>query len=351
MGSFAAHAFSIRITNLTRATKLPTLQTVKPINLHLLFALNAAFATSGTALAQTYPDKPVRVIVPAPAGGALDVVARQFMQKLGETLGAQFVVDNRGGGNGSIGAETVARAPADGYTLLFASSSVLSINPHLGAKTTYHVLKSFAPVILIGYSPNVLVVHPSLPVANVRQLIAIAKAKPGALAFASNGAGSLSHLTGALFMQQAGVNLLHVPYRGAAPAVIDTVAGHVSVLFAAYGSVSGQMQSGKLKALAVTSAKRISAAPQLPTIAESGLPGYSASGWYALFGPGKMPAPLVKQIYDDVLAVIHRSDVAAQIRAQGFDQNALAPDEFSRFVKKELATWGAVIKDAGIRAE
>ena len=253
---------------------------MKPINPRLLFALTAVFATSGTALAQTYPDKPVRVIVPAPAGGALDVVARQFMQKLGETLGAQFVVDNRGGGNGAIGAELVARASADGYTLLFASSSVLSINPHLGAKTSYHVLKSFAPVILIGYSPNVLVVHPSLPVANVKQFIALAKAKPGALAFASNGAGSLSHLTGALFMQQAGVNLLHVPYRGAAPAVIDTVAGHVSVLFAAYGSVSGQMQSGKLKALAVTSAKRISAAPNLPTVAESGLPGFDSTQWW-----------------------------------------------------------------------
>ena len=170
-------------------------QTLKLFNVTRLIATLTAIIASGTALAQTYPDKPVRVIVPAPAGGALDVVARQCMQKLGEALGAQFVVDNRGGGGGAIGAEFVARAPADGYTLLFASSSVLSINPHLGAKTSYDVLKSFAPVILIGHSPNVLVVHPSLPVANVKQLIAMAKAQPGALAFASNGGGSLSHLT------------------------------------------------------------------------------------------------------------------------------------------------------------
>ena len=351
MGSFAAHAFSIRITNLTRATKLPTLQTVKPINLHLLFALNAAFATSGTALAQTYPDKPVRVIVPAPAGGALDVVARQFMQKLGETLGAQFVVDNRGGGNGSIGAETVARAPADGYTLLFASSSVLSINPHLGAKTAYHVLKSFAPVILIGYSPNVLVVHPSLPVANVRQFIAIAKAKPGALAFASNGAGSLSHLTGALFMQQAGVNLLHVPYRGAAPAVIDTVAGHVSVLFAAYGSVSGQMQSGKLKALAVTSAKRISAAPQLPTIAESGLPGFDSTQWWGAYGPAGMSADIVNRLNRELNVILVTADTRKRLATDGADPAGGTPANLAAHHKSDFERWQKVIQDAGIKGE
>ncbi len=327
---------------------------VKILNSNVCFVritVLAAIAASTPALAQTYPDKPVHVIVPAPAGGALDVVARQFMQKLGETLGAQFVVDNRGGGGGAIGAEMVARAPADGTMLLFASSSVLSINPHLGAKTTYHVQKSFAPVILIGYSPNVLVVHPSLPAANVKQLIAIAKARPGALAFASNGSGSLSHLTGALFMQQAGVNMLHVPYRGAAPAVIDTVAGHVSVLFAAYGSVSGQMQAGKLKALAVTSAKRISAAPQLPTIAESGLPGFDSTQWWGVYGPANMNADVINRLNRELNVILGTADTRKRLAAEGADPAGGTPADLAAHHKADLERWQKVIQSAGIKGE
>ncbi len=324
---------------------------VKIFNPQCLLALIATIAVHGAAFAQNYPDKPVRVIVPAPAGGALDVVVRHFMQKLGETLAVQFVVDNRGGGNGSIGAELVSRAAADGYTLLFASSSVLSINPHLGAKTTYQVLKSFAPVILIGYSPNVLVVHPSLPAANVKQLIAIAKANPGALSFASNGAGSLSHLTGALFMQQAGVNMLHVPYRGAAPAVIDTVAGQVSMLFAAYGSVSGQMQSGKLKALAVTSSKRISAAPTLPTIAESALPGFDSTQWWAVYGPAGMSADTVNRLNRELNAILATADTRKRLAADGADPAGGTPADLAAHHKADYERWQKVIQDAGIKGE
>lgn len=324
---------------------------VKMFNPQCLLAFAAAIAAHGAALAQNYPDKPVRVIVPAPAGGALDVVARQFMQKLGETLGAQFIVDNRGGGNGAIGAELVSRAAADGYTLLFASSSVLSINPHLGAKTSYQVLKSFAPVILIGYSPNVLVVHPSLPAANVKQLIAIAKANPGALSFASNGTGSLSHLTGALFMQQAGVNMLHVPYRGAAPAVVDTVAGQVSMLFAAYGSVSGQMQSGKLKALAVTSAKRISAAPTLPTIAESALPGFDSTQWWGVYGPAGMSADIVNRLNRELNAILAAADTRKRLTADGADAAGGTPADLAAHHKADFERWQKVIQDAGIKGE
>ncbi len=324
---------------------------VKIVNPQCLLALIATIAVHGAAFAQNYPDKPVRVIVPAPAGGALDVVVRHFMQKLGETLAVQFVVDNRGGGNGSIGAELVSRAAADGYTLLFASSSVLSINPHLGAKTSYQVLKSFAPVILIGYSPNVLVVHPSLPAANVKQLIAIAKANPGALSFASNGAGSLSHLTGALFMQQAGVNMLHVPYRGAAPAVIDTVAGQVSMLFAAYGSVSGQMQSGKLKALAVTSSKRISAAPTLPTIAESALPGFDSTQWWAVYGPAGMSADTVNRLNRELNAILATADTRKRLAADGADPAGGTPADLAAHHKADYERWQKVIQDAGIKGE
>ena len=324
---------------------------MKPLNPQLLIAFTSAIAATGPTFAQNYHDKPVRVIVPAPAGGALDVVARQLMQKLGETLGAQFLVDNRGGGSGSIGAEMVSRAPADGYMLLFASSTVLSINPHLGAKTTYHTLKSFAPVILIGYSPNVLVVHPSLPAANVKQLIAIAKARPGALAFASNGAGSLSHLTGALFMQQAGVDMLHVPYKGAAPAVIDTVAGHVSVLFTAYGSVSGQMQSGKLRALAVTSAKRTSAAPNLPTIAESGLPGFDSTQWWAVYGPAGTGAEIVNRLNRELNAILGTTDTRKRLAADGAEPAGGTPADLAAYHKSDFERWQKVIQDAGIKGE
>jgi tripartite-type tricarboxylate transporter receptor subunit TctC len=273
-------------------------------------ALLAAIALTAqaAAAAQAYPEKPVRVVVPATAGGALDVVARQLMQKLGESLGAQFIVDNRGGAAGSIGAENVARSAADGYTLMFASSSVLAINPTLGAKTTYDVLRNFAPVILVGYAPNVLAVHPSLPARTVKELIAVAKARPGTLAFASNGAGTLSHLTAALFMQQAKIDMLHVPYKSAAPAVIAAAAGEVPVIFSAYPSVSTQMQAGKLRGLAVTTAKRIAAAPALPTIAEAALPGFESTQWWGFYAPAGTPAEIVARLNREMNGILATAD-------------------------------------------
>ncbi len=303
------------------------------------------------AFAQTYPEKPVRVVAPAPPGGALDIVARHLMQKLGESVGSQFIIDNRGGAAGSIGAESVARAAPDGYTLLFGSASVLSINPHLGAKTTYDTLRSFAPVILIGYAPNVLVVHPSVPASSVRELIAVAKARPGALAFASNGAGSLSHLTGALFMQQAGIDMLHVPYKGAAPAVIDTVAGHVSVLFAAYPSVSGQAQAGKLRALAVTSARRIAAAPKLPTVTEAALPGFESTQWWGLYGPAGMPAEIVTRLNRELNAILGTADTRKRLAADGAEPAGGSPADLAAYHKTDHQRWQKVIRSAGIKGE
>ena len=299
-------------------------------------AIASASLCLSTAVAQNYPDRPVRVIVPAVAGGALDVIARQMMQKLGENVGAQFIIDNRGGASGAIGAEIVARAAPDGYTLLFASSSVLAIYPHLGAKTTYHMLRSFSPVILIGFTPNVLVVHPSVPATSVKELIAIAKARPGALAFASNGAGTLSHLTAALFMQQTGIDMLHVPYKGAAPAVIDTVAGHVSLLFAAYPSVSGQLPSGKLRALAVTSAKRISAAPALPTVAESGLQGFDSSQWWGVYGPAAMPAEIVARLNRELNAILGTADTRRRFAADGAEPAGGSPADLAHVSQGRL---------------
>ncbi len=304
---------------------------------------------SVTAYAQGYPDKTVRVIVPFPAGGAADIVARHFTTRLSVVIGQQIIVDNRGGAGGAIGGEIAARLPADGYGLLFASSSVLSINPHLGAKAPYDVLKSFTPIVKIGDAPNVLTVHPSVPAKTVRELIAIAKAKPGALAYASNGTGTLSHLTGELFSQQAGIKMLHVPYKGAAPATIDTVAGNVSVLFAAYPSVSGQMRAGRLKALAVTSAKRIAIAPELPTVAEAALKGFESSQWWGLYGPAGLPAPIVEKLNAAGNKVLATDDIKKALALDGAAPSGGTPAALAAYHKADYEKWGKVIAKANIK--
>jgi len=315
----------------------------------LLAAL--ALTVQAVAAAQAYPEKPVRVVVPATAGGALDVVARQLMQKLGESLNAQFIVDNRGGAAGAIGAENVARAATDGYTLMFASSSVLAINPTLGAKTTYDILRNFAPIILVGYAPNVLAVHPSLPARTVKELIAIAKAKPGTLAFASNGAGTLSHLTAALFMQQARIEMLHVPYKSAAPAVIAAAAGEVPMIFSAYPSVSTQMQAGKLRGLAVTSAKRIAAAPALPTIAEAALPGFESTQWWGFYAPAGTPADIVARLNREMNQILATADTRKRLAAEGAEPAGGSPADLGAYHRADYERWEKVIRAAGIKAD
>jgi tripartite-type tricarboxylate transporter receptor subunit TctC len=315
----------------------------------LLAAL--ALTVQAVAAAQAYPEKPVRVVVPATAGGALDVVARQLMQKLGESLNAQFIVDNRGGAAGAIGAENVARAAADGYTLMFASSSVLAINPTLGAKTTYDILRNFAPIILVGYAPNVLAVHPSLPARTVKELIAIAKAKPGTLAFASNGAGTLSHLTAALFMQQARIEMLHVPYKSASPAVIAAAAGEVPVIFSAYPSVSTQIQAGKLRGLAVTSAKRIAAAPALPTIAEAALPGFESTQWWGFYAPAGTPADIVSRLNREMNLILATADTRKRLAAEGAEPAGGSPADLGAYHRADYERWEKVIRAAGIKAD
>ena len=315
----------------------------------LLAAL--ALTVQAVAAAQAYPEKPVRVVVPATAGGALDVVARQLMQKLGERLNAQFIVDNRGGAAGAIGAENVARAATDGYTLMFASSSVLAINPTLGAKTTYDILRNFAPIILVGYAPNVLAVHPSLPARTVKELIAIAKAKPGTLAFASNGAGTLSHLTAALFMQQARIEMLHVPYKSASPAVIAAAAGEVPMIFSAYPSVSTQIQAGKLRGLAVTSAKRIAAAPALPTIAEAALPGFESTQWWGFYAPAGTPADIVSRLNREMNLILATADTRKRLAAEGAEPAGGSPADLGAYHRADYERWEKVIRAAGIKAD
>lgn len=319
-----------------------------------LAIVSVFFAVSGAAwpphaAAQAYPEKAVRVVVPFPAGGAADIVARHVTTRLADVIGQQIVVDNRGGAGGSIGADNVARAAPDGYSLLFASSSVLSINPHLGTRTPYDILRSFTPLVLIGHAPNVLTVHPSVPAKTVKDLIAIARAKPDALAYASNGAGTLSHLTGELFSQRAGVKMLHVPYKGGAPAVIDTVAGNVSVLFAAFPTVSGQVRAGRLKALAVTSAKRIAIAPELPTVAEAALKGFESSQWWGLYGPAGLPAPVVGKLNAAANKVLATDDIKKHLAVDGAAPAGGTPAELAAFHQADYDKWGAVMAKAGLK--
>jgi tripartite-type tricarboxylate transporter receptor subunit TctC len=314
-------------------------------------ALACALALASlSAAAQTYPDKPVRVVVPAPPGGALDIIARHVTQKLSEAFGTQFIVDNRGGAAGAIGAEVVARAPADGYTLLLPSASAVSINPHFSAKPI-DPLRLYTPVALIGHSPMVLAVHPSVPAKSVKELVAFAKVRPDALTFASNGTGSLSHVAAALFMQRAGIKLLHVPYKGAAPAVIDTVAGNVSMLFAGYPSVSAQERSGRLRVLAVTSAKRSALTPQLPTIAEAALPGFEATQWWGIFGPAGLPADVVTRLNTEINKVLRTADIRQRFAADYAEPITGTPAQLAAYHKADFEKWGQVIRAAGIKAD
>ena len=309
-----------------------------------------ALATA-PAMAQNYPDKSVRVVVPFPPAGAADIVTRHVAQKLSEAFGVQFIVDNRAGAGGAIGTDYAAHAAPDGYTLINASSSSMSINPHIGAGTPYDPQRSFAPVILIGYAPNVLVVHPSVPAKSVKELIAFAKARPGALNIASNGTGTISHLTAELFMQRAGIKMVHVPYKGSSPATIDLMAGQVSLLFAAYPSVSAQIPSGKLKALAVTTAKRIEIAPQLPTVAETALPGFESSQWWGLYGPAGMPAAIVTRLNTELNKILRTADIKKRFAADGAEPGSGTPNDLAVYLKNDYEKWGKVIRAAGIKSE
>lgn len=310
-----------------------------------------ALLAAAPVFAQDYPTKPVRVIVPFPPGGAADIIARHTAQKLSEAFSTQFIIDNRGGAGGAIGTEFVARAVPDGYTLLKASSSTMSINPHFAAKQTYDPHTSFAPIVLIGYAPNVLVAHPSVPAKTVKELIALAKAKPESLSFASNGNGTLSHLTGELFMQRAGIKLLHVPYKGAAPAVIDTVSGQTTLLFAAYPSITTQVKAGRLKALAVTSAKRIEIAPQLPTVAEAALPGFESNQWWGFYGPAGLPPPIVTKLNAEMNRILRLQDIKQRFAVDGAEPGGGTPAELAAYLKADYERWGKVVKTAGIKPE
>jgi tripartite-type tricarboxylate transporter receptor subunit TctC len=316
-----------------------------PSSLILLLVMPAALT------AQQYPSKPIRFIVPFAPGGGTDLVARMLAQRLPEALGQPVVVDNRGGAGGIIGAELAARAPADGYTLMLGSPGPLTINPNLNAKLPYDSLRDFAPVTLATISPFVLVLHPSVPAASVKDLVALARAKPGQLNYGSSGNGAVNHFSAEQFKALAGVNLVHVPYKGSGPATLDLVAGRLHLTFENLPTVLPHVKSGKLKMLAVGTKSRSAFVPEYPTIAEAGVPGYESSTAFGVLVPAKTPAAIVARLNRESVKLLHGSEMKERLAAQGLEAVGSTPAEYAAHIKEELARYGRIARAAGIRTD
>ena len=307
----------------------------------------ALIVGTGPAPAADYPTKPIRLVVPFPPGGTTDILARAVAQKLSETWNQQVIVDNRPGAGGNIGSDLVAKAAPDGYTLVMGTVGTHAINPNLYAKMPYDHVKDFAPVILVAGVPNVLVVNPSLPVHSVKELIDYAKANPGKLNFASSGNGTSIHLSGELFKTMAGVQMTHVPYKGSAPALADLMGGQVQLMFDNLPSSLGLIKGGKLRAVAVTSTTRAAALPDVPTIAESGLPGFEASSWFGLLAPAGTPHDVVGKLNGVVAAWLATPEAKDKLLAQGAIAAGGSPEAFAKHIESETSKWAKVVKASG----
>jgi len=318
-------------------------------NLCALLVASAAVALPVTGSAQeAWPAKPVHMILPFPPGGVTDLLARALGEKLGARLGQPVVVENKAGAGTILASDYVARAPADGYTVLFAASS-LGTAPLLYDKVSYDAIKSFAPVSLVASVVHVLEVNPALPVKSVKELIAYAKAHPDKLNYASTGAGTSTHLEGELFKSMAGVEMRHIPYKGSGPALTDLVGGQVTVMIDALGSSGPFIRDGKLRALAVTTARRSAAVPELPTVAESGLPGYEAMPWLGLVAPAGTPKAVVDRLHREVVKVLADPDLRERLKGWGLDPIGNSPDEFAAFIAEDVKKWERVIREAQIK--
>ncbi|HWF96561.1 MAG TPA: tripartite tricarboxylate transporter substrate binding protein [Xanthobacteraceae bacterium] len=314
----------------------------------LLLALTA-LALTAPVMAQDYPSKPVRLIIPFPPGGSNDVVGRLIAQQLSDRLGKQVVVDNRGGAGGVIGTEAAANALPDGYTLLIISIAH-AVSPWL-YKLNYDPIKSFVPVSILASGTNVLVVHPDLPVHSVGELIALAKQKPGELNYASAGIGSFQHLGGELFKLLAGVNIVHVPYKGGGPAMTDVVGGHTKIMFSSLVQTSGFVLNGQLRALGTGGAHRSPVLPDVPTIAEAGLPGYEANNWWGVVAPAGTPPAIVEKLHKEISAVQNSEQTKKQFATEGAEIVQMSSAEFGAFMASEMQKWEKVVKESGIKAE
>ncbi len=313
-------------------------------------ALVTACIASG-AFAQAYPNHSIRLVVPFPAGGTTDILARDVAKKLTDTLGQSVVVDNRPGAGGNIGADLVAKAPPDGYTLLMGTVGTHAINPSLYAKMPYDHIKDFVPVVLVAGVPNVLVVNPSVPVNSVADLIKLAKSKPGAINFASSGSGTSIHLSGELFKTMTGVDMTHVPYKGSSPALTDLMGGQVQIMFDNLPSSLALIKSGKLRAVAVTSLKRAPALPDVPTVSESGVPGFEASSWFGILAPAGTPAPIVAKLNAEVNKWLQSPEGKEQLLAQGAEVAGGPPEQFVAHIRAETDKWAKVVKASGAKVD
>lgn len=313
--------------------------------------LGAAFLCPAAVLAQAYPSKPIRIIVPFPAGGGVDYIGRLVGKGMSERLGQQVVIDNRPGANAILGLEVLKTAPPDGYTIAAASAGPLAVNPFIYAKLPHDTLRDFTQIASMCNFPLLLVVHPSLPVKSVKELITLARSRPGEISYASPGAGNSSHLAGELFNSMAKVKILHVPYKGMAPAVVSTVSGEAPILYASIPPILPHVRSNRVRVLGVGNAKRIPTLPDVPTISEAGLPGYEAYAWGGMIGPANMPRDIVMKLNAAIVDTLKQKDVIDKMLADGTVPTPSSPEEFTAYMKAELKKWGAVVKMANIKLD
>ena len=323
---------------------------MRPGFLRALCAGVALAAFAGPVAGQGYPAKTIRWIVPWPPGGGADVLSRMLSPHLSEALKQQIIIDNRGGAAGNIGAEMAAKAPPDGYTIVFAYSGTHAINPSIYRRMGFKE-SDFAPIIQLAAVPQVLVVHPALPVKNVKELVALAKARPGELTYCSSGNGAFNHLTGALFGQMTKTKLVHVPYKGGAPAAIALMSGEISMILGEPAPIVPHLQSGKMRALAVTSAKRMPSLQDLPTIAEAGVPGYEATSWNGMLAPAGTPAEIIKRLNGEFNRIISLPDMRKRMLDNGFEPVGGTPEKLGELIRVEIAKWAPVVKAAGVQVD
>lgn len=316
----------------------------------VLVAVVAASCVGAAHAQQPFPLRPVRLIVPFTPGAINDLIARLLAAKLAEGWGQQVVVDNRPGAGTLIGTDLVAKATPDGHTLLLVSAA-FAINPTLYAKLPFDPVRDFAPITLVGAAPFVMVVAPSLPVRSVRELVALAKSKPGQLSYASTGIGATAHLVGEMLKTAAGISLVHVPYKGFAPALTDVIAGQVQVTYGTYSTLAPHIQAGRVRALAVTSAKRSQLTPDLPTVAEAGYPNFNATAWWGVVAPARVPAAIIQKLQADLAAIVRQPEMRERLAREGVDVAANPPSEFGAFIREEIQRWGVAVKQSGAKPE
>ena len=311
-----------------------------------LVTVLAAIASS--AFAQAYPTRPVRMIVPFTPGGSTDIYARALSPKLGDALGQQVVVDNRAGAGGALGAELAAKSPPDGYTLWIGQTANLAIGPALRKKSPYDPVRDFAPITMVQRATSVLIVSAGSPLKSMKDLIALAKKQPGAVTYGSAGVGTAGHINGFLIGKVAGVDLLHVPYKGASPAMLDLQAGRITLMATSIGSSAGMIKQGKIRALGTTGAKRARALPDVATVAEQGLTGYDIATWHGILAPAKTPAPIIARLNKELVAILNLPDTQEKLSTEGGEPMPTTPDEAAAFIRSEVAKWSKLLKDANI---